>query len=259
MKKPQMYKGLALSLLVVFSAISALLFSPMPVTAQQACDHGGDKKGPSACDPFKQTKATGAACNPKQGAKRAFGFPFWYEYLDGETVDGHCRPRLSKPADAWLVVAALFQILLRIAGIAAIGFIIYGGFRYIMSRGQPGDIAAGKDTITNAIVGLILTVVSARTVGFIAGKFSGSTNNDFLLPQVSAGDNAIQTILTIVFQLAAVFAVMYMAWGGITYARSNGDPNTVKEAKDTILYSVVGLVVAIFAQAIVYFVFNRLD
>jgi hypothetical protein len=43
-------------------------------------------------------------------------------------------------------------------------------------------------------------------------------------------------------------------YGGIRYTTSAGDSSHVKAAKDTILYAVVGLVVAILAYAIVNFV-----
>jgi hypothetical protein len=42
--------------------------------------------------------------------------------------------------------------------------------------------------------------------------------------------------------------------GGIKYTTSNGDSSAITSAKNTILYSVVGLVVAILAFAIVNFV-----
>ena len=46
--------------------------------------------------------------------------------------------------------------------------------------------------------------------------------------------------------------------GGINYALSQGDPGKVKKAKDTILYGVIGLVVALLAFAIVTFVLQAL-
>lgn len=45
-----------------------------------------------------------------------------------------------------------------------------------------------------------------------------------------------------------------LIWGGILYTTSSGDSNKVTTAKNTIMYAVIGLVVAIFAYAIVNFV-----
>ena len=45
--------------------------------------------------------------------------------------------------------------------------------------------------------------------------------------------------------------------GGIKYTVSNGDTTAVTSAKNTILYAVIGLVVAIMAYAIVSFVITR--
>lgn len=55
-----------------------------------------------------------------------------------------------------------------------------------------------------------------------------------------------------------VVSVIIIIVGGIRYIASAGDPNGTKGAKDSILYALVGLVVALFAQALVAFVLSRL-
>ena len=47
--------------------------------------------------------------------------------------------------------------------------------------------------------------------------------------------------------------------GGIHYATSQGDAAKVKKGKDTILYGIIGLVIAILAYAIVNFVLEALN
>lgn len=54
--------------------------------------------------------------------------------------------------------------------------------------------------------------------------------------------------------VAGAIAVIIIIIGGITYITSNGDASRVKQAKDIILYAIVGLVVTIIAYAIVHFV-----
>ena len=61
---------------------------------------------------------------------------------------------------------------------------------------------------------------------------------------------------TLLFVLGAG-AVIMIVIGGIRYATSNGDQNTLTGAKNTILYAVIGLVLAIMAYAIVNFVVVR--
>ncbi len=61
----------------------------------------------------------------------------------------------------------------------------------------------------------------------------------------------------LLFLIGAVSVVMII-YGGIRYTISGGEAKNVTAAKDTILYSVVGLVVAIMAYAIVNFVITKL-
>lgn len=67
-----------------------------------------------------------------------------------------------------------------------------------------------------------------------------------------------KNILSLLLYAIGAIAVIMIVIGGIKYATSNGDSNSIQSAKNTILYSVIGLVVAILGQAIILFVVNWL-
>lgn len=102
------------------------------------------------------------------------GFPTWYKYLDGVTDpnNGICSPQLASINDVWLVVAALIEILLRVAALLAVGFVIYGSVSYMTSQGEPDKTTKARHTIISAVVGLAIAIIAGVTVGFIAGRFN---------------------------------------------------------------------------------------
>lgn len=67
-------------------------------------------------------------------------------------------------------------------------------------------------------------------------------------------EDGIKTIVNVLLFILGAIAVIMIIIGGIRYTTSNGDAGSIKSAKDTILYAVIGLVVAILAYAIVNFV-----
>lgn len=73
------------------------------------------------------------------------------------------------------------------------------------------------------------------------------------------GPNGVITkatqILGIVVGIAAVIMIII---AGFKYITSSGDPNGVNSAKNTILYAVIGLVIALSAQGIALFVLKKL-
>ncbi len=68
----------------------------------------------------------------------------------------------------------------------------------------------------------------------------------------------IKNIINLLLFIVGAVAVIMIILGGLRYVTSNGDQAQVKAAKETILYSVVGLIVAIMAFAIVQFVASKL-
>ena len=99
-----------------------------------------------------------------------FGFPKWYKYLDGVTVSGLCSPQLSSINDIYLIVAAVIEMLLRVAALLAVGFVIYGGVEYTVSQGEPERTSRARKTIISALVGLAISVTAAAVVAFMAGR-----------------------------------------------------------------------------------------
>ena len=73
----------------------------------------------------------------------------------------------------------------------------------------------------------------------------------------SAGDLAKDFVNIMLFAVG-ILAVIMIIWGGIRYVLSGGDSGAVSSAKKTILYAVVGLIVAILAYAIVNFVITTI-
>ena len=74
------------------------------------------------------------------------------------------------------------------------------------------------------------------------------------------GQGGIFTIVanTLIFLVGAI-AVIFLIIGGLRYVVSNGDSKNVTAAKDTILYAIVGIVVAVVSFALVQFVINALN
>lgn len=73
------------------------------------------------------------------------------------------------------------------------------------------------------------------------------------------GDGGIfTTIVNILLYIIGAVAVIMLIIGGIRYVTSGGDSSAVTAAKNTILYAIIGIIVALLAYAIVNFVLTSL-
>ena len=72
-------------------------------------------------------------------------------------------------------------------------------------------------------------------------------------------DTRVKDIVNLLIYVVGIIAVIMIVVGGLRYVLSGGDSSNVSGAKNTILYAVIGLVVAILAYAIVNFVINSVS
>lgn len=78
------------------------------------------------------------------------------------------------------------------------------------------------------------------------------------LPRGAAGTNELETILAIVFGIIGALALLMITISGLRYVVSAGDPQRMSKAKNGIVFAIVGLAIALTAEAIIAFVVKRL-
>ncbi len=203
--------------------------------------------------------ATGDPCALE--AKGTSIIPPWYKYLGGEEIAGRCSVVMDFPSDTGKILLAVVEILLRIGGLVAIGFVIYGGFRFILSTGEPDKAKDARQTIINSLIGLVIALLATVIVNLIGNNLiipdRPIDTSGIILPQTSFTNNSVQAALNIVFGVAGGIALLIITLAGMRYVLSRGDPQATATAKNTIIYALIGLFVTITAYGIVTFVVTR--
>lgn len=97
-------------------------------------------------------------------------FPAWYKGL----TDGNCD--IKNPNNVggiskfiWIIVLNVITMGLNLVGYLAVGFIIYGGYKYMISAGAADGMVKARKTIFNAVIGLVISIFSIAIVNVIAG------------------------------------------------------------------------------------------
>ena len=108
------------------------------------------------------------------------------------------------------------------------------------------------------IVGIIIVLgagsVSALTLqeGAEAARCDGCPADLF-------GDTGVfKQVTNVILYIVGIIAVIMLIIGGIKYVVSGGDSKKVTDANNTVLYAIIGLVIAFLAFAIVNFVISAL-
>ncbi|HVO86167.1 MAG TPA: hypothetical protein VMT23_00345 [Candidatus Binatia bacterium] len=97
-----------------------------------------------------------------------FFLPTWYEYLNTSTDSiNHCTIAFQPPGDIWKIGLAVIDILLHIAGLVAVGSIMYAGAEYLFTQGNAEKGISARKRIVNSIIGLAIAVLAIAVVSFI--------------------------------------------------------------------------------------------
>lgn len=108
-----------------------------------------------------------------------------------------------------------------------------------------------------AVVGFVAAVPQVALAQSPAEQIQGGVDDINPEDEGATLEDSIATIVNILLFLLGAVAVVMIVIGGIRFATSNGDQSAVTSAKNTILYSVIGLIIAILAYAIVNFVLTQ--
>ena len=122
--------------------------------------------------PNLQQLASANSCS-----KPFLGLETWFHYLPSSAFDGNCNivnfTTLGSGSDILLIGLAVLDDLIRIAALVAVGYVIYGGIQYVISQGSPDATSKAQQTIINALIGVVVSILAASIVGFIGTKLGG--------------------------------------------------------------------------------------
>lgn len=112
-------------------------------------------------------------------------------------------------------------------------------------------VVAGVSTTAAAVACPPANVNSGNPLQAGADCAQGNGQNESLT-------NVFKIVVNVLLFLVGAVAVIMLVIGGLRYVTSNGDQNAVTGAKNTILYAIIGIVVAFLAFAAVNFVTDQL-
>lgn len=147
-----------------------------------------------------------------------------------------------------IVLNILFDLSLAI-GYLALAMIVFGGYQYISSQGDPGKMAKGKKTLMAAVIGTTIAmsasvVINTASAVLGADVFGGSIAHNTI------DKGMIKDILNYAYSMAGLVAVAFIIKGGFDYIFSQGDPGKTAQGTRTLITAIIGLVIVILARII---------
>lgn len=100
-------------------------------------------------------------------------FPSWFRGLVDTSNCELKQPGKNAPElQGYILVIVLnvLEIALQLVAYISVGFIIYGGFKYLTSPSDSSKIAGGRKTIQNALIGLVISFASIAIVNLITNN-----------------------------------------------------------------------------------------
>ena len=115
-------------------------------------------------------------------------------------------------------------------------------------------------TLTQTLtgVGALLCLTTSRVLASALSVQEGAdAARADVMPTELIGDNGVFNRLTSTILLIVGFiSVIMLVYGGLRYILSGGDSKKVTDAKNTVLYAIIGLIISLLSYAIVKFVLN---
>ena len=186
-------------------------------------------------------------------------------FLGMVSWDCHTIENVSSESDLTTnvitIAANVFVDITVIASYLVLGYVIYGGYLYMFSDGDPGKAAAGKKTLLHAFTGLAIVVFASVILNAIRIAFLGNNGafDNCLNEACVNGGELVSNLISWVIGISGVVSVVFVVIGGVGYVTSTGEPAKLQKAKSTILYALIGLAIVGLAQLITAFVSNIIN
>ena len=108
------------------------------------------------------------------------------------------------------------------------------------------------------IVGMAVAIMAPEVSALTLREGAEAARCDGCPSDLFGDTGAFRQVTNTILYIVGIIAVVMLIIGGIKYVVSGGDSKKVTDAKNTVLYAIIGLVIAFLAFAIVNFVISSL-
>ena len=112
----------------------------------------------------------------------------------------------------------------------------------------------GLSVVVSALAAALLFMPSAHALDLSIAAGANAAKGTDQVTDLFGQTGTFRTITNVLLYLIGAISVIMLIVGGLRYVVSGGDSTAVQGAKNTILYAIVGIIVAILAYAVVSFV-----
>ena len=199
-------------------------------TCRDACNTG--ENSTSICD--SGLKCCVSSSSPGSPTPIKFDNPLAYDTVEG-------------------VLDSILGTLRGIIVTLSLVFIVVGAVMYIVSSGNDKMMTLAKGAITAAMIGLAIGLAAPsflREIGEVLGWQTIKVNNPEVTGALTLSEIALN-VLNFLLSIVGILAIIMLVIGGIMYLTSAGSEDRAETGKKIVIYSIVGIFVALAALVIV--------
>ncbi len=161
---------------------------------------------------------------------------------------------ITNPLSFNTVEGLLNSILGFLQGIIAILsliMIVIGSLVYMTAAGDEKKLGTGKMIITASLIGLALALAAPSFLKQIGDILGWGTVDGSDVAGAKTLLEILQTALNFLLSVVGIIAIIMLVVGGLMYLLSAGDEERMKTGKSIVIYSLIGIAVALGALVLV--------
>lgn len=108
-------------------------------------------------------------------------------------------------------------------------------------------------------VATTLSLASGQVLAMTAQEGADAASAEGMPAELVGADGVFTKFTSIALYVIGAISVIMLLWGGLRYIMSGGDSKKVTDAKNTVLYAIIGLIIAVLSYAIIHFVLTAID
>ncbi|MCY3804588.1 MAG: hypothetical protein OXF85_01855 [Candidatus Saccharibacteria bacterium] len=161
-------------------------------------------------------------------------------------------PAIPKPADQTILEGTLNLVFIVLGSISLLILVIQG-MKYALSLGNSEQVNRARNGIIYSLVGLTVATTAWSLVTFTLDSVTGP---ETVNGQTSSIVNLLANISGYLIFITAIISIIVVIIGGFQLVFSEGNSEQAKKARSTIIYAVIGLLIAIIAGPVLKFFFG---